>query len=66
MQDRLTDLTAAGAVTSPVWLQWLHDWSSDLSDFAALWLPIFGLIWLGVQIWAKVITTISKAPPPKL
>ena len=59
MQDRMTDIAAAGALTSPFWLQWLHDATSDMSDFAALWLPIFGLVWLGVQIWAKIVTTMA-------
>ena len=60
MQDRMTDVTAAGALTSPFWLQWLHDATSNMSDFAALWLPILGVLWLGVQIWAKIVTTVEE------
>ena len=57
MQDRITDATAAGAITSPIWLQWLYDATTDFSEWAALWLPILGVIWLAVQIWSKIVTT---------
>ena len=60
MQDRMTDVTAVAALASPVWLQWLHGATSIMSDFAALWLPIFGLVWLCVQIWAKIVTTVEE------
>lgn len=41
---------AAGAVASPVWLPWLH----TTSEIAATIAPILGLIWLLVQIYAKL------------
>jgi len=45
-----TDLTAAAAVGSPIWLPWLH----TVSDTAALMLPILGGTWLAVQIYIKI------------
>lgn len=51
MGDHLTNwFIACFAVISPVWLPWLQ----DVSQIAALLLPIFGGIWLIVQIWAKL------------
>lgn len=44
---------ALAAVASPVWLPALQ----ELSEISALILPLFGVVWLGVQIWAKLVTT---------
>lgn len=44
--DRSTDVVAGAAVTSPVWLPWLQ----QTSEVAGLLVPIFGLIWLVIQI----------------
>jgi len=48
--EHVTTGTAAGAVTSPIWLPWLH----AVSDVAALTVPILGAIWLIVQISVKL------------
>lgn len=44
--DRATDAVAAGMVASPFWLPGLQ----DVSEIAALVVPILGAIWLIVQI----------------
>lgn len=44
--DRSTDVIAASAVASPVWLPWLQ----QTSEVAGLVVPILGMIWLLVQI----------------
>lgn len=51
--DNTTTAVAAGAVTSPFWLPWLH----TASEIAATVAPILGAIWMVVQI----TTTILKA-----
>ena len=50
MGDHLNSWLATLAVLSPVWLPWLQ----DVSTVAALLLPIFGGMWLMVQIWSKI------------
>jgi hypothetical protein len=50
LTDNFTGVTAGAAVTSPAWLPWLH----SVSDLAALLLPIFGLVWIAVQIITKL------------
>lgn len=50
MNDYLTNTAAGLAVISPWWLPWLE----NFSQVAALLLPIIGLAWFGVQIWAKI------------
>lgn len=50
MMERVTNTVAAGAVVSPWWLPSL----SDISQFAALMLPVLGCVWLIVQIIAKL------------
>lgn len=52
MIDRVTNTVAAGAVFSPWWMPSL----SELSQTAALLLPILGVIWLAVQIIAKIVS----------
>lgn len=49
INDRATDAVAYGAVTSPLWLPTL----SDISQVASTMLPIFGLLWIIVQIYFK-------------
>jgi hypothetical protein len=49
--DRVTTGVAAGSLASPLWLPWLK----TVSDGAALLLPIFGLIWLVVQIVTRLL-----------
>jgi len=44
--ERTTDVTAAAAVISPVWLPLLK----DVSDVSSLLLPVAGLVWLLIQI----------------
>lgn len=44
--DRVTDGVAVGMVSSPVWLPGLQ----QVSEIAALVVPILGAIWLLVQI----------------
>lgn len=45
MTDRVTDSVAVAAVASPVWLPALQ----QVSEVAALLLPIGGLVWLVIQ-----------------
>jgi flagellar biogenesis protein FliO len=40
------NIVASAAVTSPMWLPWLQDFSA----LSALLLPIAGLSWLVIQI----------------
>ncbi len=51
--DHATTGVAASMATSPIWLPWLE----TTSQVAASLAPILGLVWLIVQIWAKVIET---------
>lgn len=46
----VTDTGAVAAIVSPWWLPALH----QVSDVAALLLPIAGVIWLIVQIVVKI------------
>lgn len=52
----MTDTGAVAAIASPWWLPALH----DVSQVAALLLPIAGVIWLAVQIVVKIHTTYRK------
>ncbi len=54
--DHTTAGVAASAVTSPIWLPWLQ----SFSDAAALIAPILGVVWLSVQIIAKIRETLRK------
>lgn len=54
--DHTTAGVAASAVTSPIWLPWLY----SVSEIAALVAPILGVIWLTVQIVAKLRETFRK------
>lgn len=46
MIEKVTNVVAVGAAGSPVWLSWL----ADVSQTAALLLPIVGCAWLVIQI----------------
>lgn len=46
MIEKTTSAIAVGAVSSPAWLSYL----ADVSQTAALLLPIAGLAWLIIQI----------------
>lgn len=48
--DRATDVVAVAGAVSPVWLPFLV----NVSHVAALLLPIFGVLWLIVQIIMKL------------
>lgn len=50
MIEKATNTIAAGAVVSPWWMSSL----ADISQTAALLLPIAGLLWLLIQIWYKI------------
>ena len=50
MGDNLNNALAGLAILSPWWLPWLQ----DVSTIAALLLPIFGGLWLLVQIWSRL------------
>lgn len=52
--DPVTNATAAGALSSPLWIPKL----SEVSTMAAEILPILGAIWLVVQIVGKVYPAI--------
>ena len=54
--DNVTNAAAAGAIVSPIWLPWLQ----TASELAAVIAPILGVVWLVVQIWAKIKTTLDK------
>lgn len=56
MLDNTTTAAALGMASSPVWLPWLK----TASEVAAVIAPILGVIWLAVQIWAKITVTIQK------
>ena len=54
--DNATNAVAATAVSSPLWLPILKT-ASEISAFIA---PILGVIWLVVQIWAKITVTLER------
>jgi len=51
MMEKMTNTIAAGAVVSPWWMPSL----ADISQLAALLLPILGCAWLIVQILSKIL-----------
>lgn len=51
--DHVNASAAAAAITSPWWLPALHEGS----QIAAEALPILGVVWILVQIGAKIFTT---------
>lgn len=53
----VTDTGAVAAIISPWWLPSIHTVSTD----AALLLPIFGVIWLTIQIALKLWQTFRKS-----
>lgn len=44
--ELVSDTISVAALGSPVWLPWLK----EMSEIAALWLPILGAVWLLTQI----------------
>lgn len=48
--EQTTNAIAGAAVTSPLWLDWLR----DVSTVAGFLVPIFGALWLMVQIANKI------------
>lgn len=54
--EHTTAAVAVSAVSSPVWLPWLH----TASDGAALIAPILGTVWLVVQIVSKAREMLRK------
>jgi hypothetical protein len=54
LMERITDVIAAMGVAT--WFTpELYDWAASTSQFAALMMPIFGCVWLGVQIWSRLV-----------
>lgn len=51
--ERITDAVAVLAVISGL-NPGVYEWLSEISQVAALLVPILGCIWLGVQIWSRV------------
>lgn len=56
MMENTTTAAAAGAIASPIWLPWLQ----TASEISAVIAPILGVIWLLVQIWAKLRSTLKE------
>lgn len=48
IQDRITHGVAGAGVTIPLWYEWLQ----NTSEVAAVLLPIFGITWIGIQIYS--------------
>lgn len=53
--DHLTTGAAAGAIASPLWLPYVQ----KISEISAVIAPILGVLWLLVQIWAKISSTLQ-------
>lgn len=62
MTDRATDIVAVGAVTSPFWMPTL----GQLSQIAAAATPILGVLWLLIQIYARLAELWEKRKQQKL
>lgn len=56
LTDRAADGVAVGAISSPFWLPGLQ----EVSDIAALALPILGCIWLVIQVGFYLWRQIKK------
>ena len=52
MINATTNTVAIGAVLSPLWLERIQ----TASELAGMFLPIFGVLWLVVQIAHKLMT----------
>jgi len=48
--DRVNFAIAGTAVASPAWLPYLE----GVSQIAALLLPVVGVVWISMQVWAKI------------
>lgn len=53
MLERLTDVVAILAVITGIH-PGIYEWLSEISQLAALLVPILGCLWLGVQIWSRL------------
>lgn len=53
VSDSVTGGVAIAAIISPAWLPMIQ----DISTYAALFMPILGVMWLAVQIVTKVYET---------
>jgi hypothetical protein len=51
--ERITDGVAILAVISGI-NPAIYQWMANISEIAALLMPIMGCIWLGVQVWVRV------------
>lgn len=56
MSDSVTGGVAIASILSPAWLPVLY----DISAYAGVLMPIFGVAWLIVQIVTKVYETFIK------
>lgn len=54
--DSVTGGVAIASILSPAWLPMLH----DISAYAGIMMPIFGVAWLIVQIVTKIYETFIK------
>jgi hypothetical protein len=54
--DHIHNAAAGAAVTSPWWLPWLQ----QVSERAAIVLPILGCTWFAIQITSKLISWVKK------
>lgn len=59
-KDKATTAVASAAVVTPVWLPKLEMFSTT----AALLMPILGVLWLSVQIYAKLAGLKRKSTTP--
>ncbi|HLO78151.1 MAG TPA: hypothetical protein VK196_16980 [Magnetospirillum sp.] len=53
VMERLTDALAVFGIMSGLNPS-IYEWLSDISTTFALFMPVLGCIWLGVQIWSRV------------
>lgn len=56
--DNTTTGVAVAMTVSPWWLTGLK----SASEISAILAPTLGVIWLAVQIWAKIKTTLEDKP----
>jgi hypothetical protein len=53
LMERATDVIATIGVAT--WFTpELYDFTASVSQGAALFMPVLGCIWLGVQIWSRI------------
>lgn len=56
MSERVTDVIAASAIVSPLWLTSL----TTVSQIATVVAPILGVLWLAIQIYIKLYDFITR------